>query len=143
MRFIKLMLALSVLLGTLGSAAARAELAVIAHPDTAVAGISPGELSRIYLGKTGTLPNGERVTAIDQAEGRPTREKFYRSVVGMNPRELKSYWSKLMFTGKGKPPQSVADDRAMRDWVAGHPGSLGYIDGGAVDSSVKVLLIIP
>lgn len=143
MRFMKLLLSLTALLIALGSTAARAELAVIAHPDTAVAGISADELARIYLGKTGTLPNGQRVTPVDQAEGSPARAKFYRRVVGMDARELKSYWSKLMFTGKGKPPQSLPDGRAVREWVAGHPGSLGYVDGTQVDGSVKVLLIVP
>lgn len=142
MRYTTRLLALTIVLSVMGITAAQAELAVIAHPGTSAAGVAPDELARIYLGKTGTL-GGERVTPVDQAEGTPARMKFYRQVVGMDARELKSYWSKLMFTGKGKPPQSLANGRAVREWVAAHPGSLGYVEGSHVDGSVKVLLILP
>ena len=69
--------------------------------------------------------------------------KFYTDVVGKSEAQLKRHWSQLVFTGKGKPPPSVADDQAVKDWVASTPGAIGYIDGGSVDASVKVLSIIP
>ena len=57
--------------------------------------------------------------------------------------ELKGYWSKLMFSGKGQPPREVGDDAAVKAWVASNPDAIGYIDGKFVDGSVKVLFIIP
>lgn len=140
MRIFKLILALAAL--TLAGAA-HAELAIIAHPSAPVAGISKDQLGKVYLDKARSYPNGSRITPVDQSEGSAARTRFYTEALGMSERELKSYWSKLMFTGKGRPPQVVGDDAAVRDWVASNPGGIGYVDGKYVDGRVKVLLILP
>ncbi len=57
--------------------------------------------------------------------------------------ELRAYWSKLMFGGKGQLPRELADDAAVKSFVAGNPDAIGYVDGKVLDSSVKVLLIVP
>lgn len=128
----------------LAAGAAQAEqLAVIAHPSTQTAGISNDALAQIYLDKSKSLPDGTPATPVDQPEGSAQRAKFYQDVTNKDERELKSYWSKRMFTGKGKPPQTLADDRAVKEYVARTPGAIGYVSGSAVDGSVKILLILP
>lgn len=124
------------------SATAQAGMAVIAHPSNPIAGISADETAKIYLGKSSSFNNGRTATPVDQTAG-PTRTKFNAQVLQKNDGELKAYWSKLLFTGKGRPPEEIGDDAAVKAWVAKNPNGLGYVDGKAVDSSVKVLLILP
>lgn len=124
------------------SAAAQAGVAIIAHPSNPLAGITAEETARIYLGKSGSFNNGRPATPVDQTAG-PTRTKFNKQVLERDDSELKAYWSKLLFTGKGRPPEEVGDDAAVKAWVAKHPEGLGYVDGKVVDGSVKVLLILP
>lgn len=123
--------------------AARAELAIIGHPSLKVAGVSKAEMRDIYLDRTNAFSDGTRAEPVSQAAGSDTRNEFLGKVLDMDERELKSYWAKRMFTGRAKPPRSVGDDDDVRAWVASHPSAVGYIDGKDVDSSVKVLLIIP
>ena len=125
------------------TAAAHAGLAIIAHPSNPIAGITADEAAKIYLGKSKSFANGRRVVPVDQREGGRSRKKFYKSVVKKDDRALKSYWSKLLFTGKSKPPEVIGDDRAVKKWVAEHPNGLGYVDAKVLDRSVKVLLVIP
>ncbi|MCK7580103.1 MAG: phosphate ABC transporter substrate-binding protein [Chromatiales bacterium] len=127
-------------LGT--SIAAQAALAIIAHPGNSISGISADDAQRIFLGKTGEFANGRRATPVDQTAG-ASRAKFLKSVIQKDEGELKAYWSKLMFSGRGQPPKEVGDDAAVKAWVAGNPDAIGYVDGKFVDGSVKVLLIIP
>lgn len=123
--------------------AARAEIAIIGNPGLKVAGVSKAEMRDIYLDRTNTFSDGTRAEPVSQPAGSATRSEFIGKVLEMNERELKSYWAKRMFTGRAKPPRSVGDDEAVRAWVASHPNAVGYVDGKVVDSSVKVLLIIP
>jgi ABC-type phosphate transport system substrate-binding protein len=120
-----------------------AGIAIIAHPSNPLAGITQEELERIYLGKTREFSNGKPVTAVDQREGNAIRTRFYKSITSKDEAALKAYWSKLLFTGKAQPPKDVGDDEAVKDWVSKNPEGLGYVDGKALDKSVKVLLILP
>ena len=132
---------LGVLLGI--TAVAQAGMAVIAHPSNPLAGISQEQLAKIYLGKTRQFSDGKPVTPVDQREGGVLRNKFYKTVTDKDEAAVKAYWSKLLFTGKAQPPRDVGDDDGVKAWVAKNPDGLGYVDGKALDKSVKVLLILP
>jgi ABC-type phosphate transport system substrate-binding protein len=140
LKFLAAVAATVLSLGT--SIAAQAALAIIAHPSNSVSGISADDAQRIFLGKTGEFANGKRATPVDQTSG-ASRAKFLKSVIQKDEGELKGYWSKLMFSGKGQPPKEVGDDATVKAWVASNPEAIGYVDGKFVDGSVKVLLIIP
>lgn len=125
------------------SVPAQAELAIIANPDSKAIGTTKDELAKVYLARSNTISGGVKVVPMDQEPGSASREQFYSKVVDKNESELKRYWSKRMFTGKGKPPRTVRDDEAMKDWVSKNRDAIGYIDGALLDGSVKVLLILP
>ncbi|HSW52558.1 MAG TPA: hypothetical protein VLG93_04955 [Sulfuricaulis sp.] len=122
---------------------AHAALAIIVHPGNSLSGITADEAADIYLAKAGVFVNGKRAIPVDQAANSPMRKKFYGAVIKKDDSTLKVYWSKLMFTGKANPPRELVDDAAVKSWVANNPDAIGYVDGKFVDSSVKVLLIIP
>lgn len=123
--------------------AARAQLAIIGHPSLEQAGVSKAELRDIFLDRTSSFSDGTRAEPVSQPPRSQAREEFMAKVLGMDERALKSYWAKRMFTGRARPPKELSGNEEVRGWVASHPGALGYVDGDAVDSSVKVLLIIP
>lgn len=126
-----------------GVQVAHAEIAVITHPGVKEIGISREAVANMYLDKKKTYTDGSRVNPVDQPSGMPARDKFYRAVLRMSDSEVNRYWSKIKFTGKGKPPRVIAGDEAVKNWVAANPGAIGYIDGKFLDKSVKVVLIIP
>lgn len=122
---------------------AQAELAIIAHPSQKVVGVSLEDVGDIYLGRARSFPTGGPVEAVDQDSGTASHRQFLDKALKMDERALKSYWAKRIFAGKSKPPRSMGDDEAVKKWVAANPNGLGYVQGKFVDSSVKVLLIIP
>lgn len=115
---------------------AQAEVAVIVNPS---AGKTPSQsdVANIFLGKDKSLKG------IDVKDWTPAKEHFYAAVANKNESQLKSYWSGLVFTGKGQPMASVADDAAVVAKVAAEPDAIGYVDSAAVNSSVKVLFTLP
>lgn len=120
-----------------------AELAVIVHPTNNISRISKSDLSDIYLGRSEEFTNGSDAEPLDQESQSQARRQFNKAVLGMDEGMLRSYWSKLMFSGKGQPPEELSGDDEVRSAVAANRSAIGYIDKSAVNSSVKVILIIP
>ena len=134
MRTIKTVL----LLVTLLSGAAVADIAVVVNPANANA-VSADDLNRLFLGRASSFADGSKATPLNMAEGKPARDEFDSKVLNRSAAQLKAYWSKLVFTGKGTPPKELADDAAVKAAVAADSSAIGYISSGSVDSSVKVV----
>ncbi len=115
---------------------AKAEVAVIINPGSS-ATPSQADVANIFLGKDKSLKG------VDQKDWNPTKEKFYAGVASKNEAQLKSYWSGLVFTGKGQPLPSVAGDAEVVAKVAAEADAIGYVDKAAVTDQVKVLLTLP
>ncbi len=115
-----------------------AEVAVIVHPSNA-ATADQAEITRLFTGRGTSFANGSKATPLNLAESAATRADFDSKVLGKSSSQMKAYWSKLVFTGKGTPPKEVADDAAMKAAVAADPTAIGYIDAASVDASVKVI----
>jgi hypothetical protein len=118
------------------SAIAQAEVAVIVNA-AASAAPSQSDVANIFLGKDTSLKG------IDQKGWNPTKEKFYSTLTSKSESQLKSYWSALVFTGKGQPLQSVDDDASVVAMVGSEANLIGYVDKAAVNDKVKVLFTLP
>ncbi len=115
---------------------AQAEVAVIVNPAAAKAP-SQADVANIFLGKDKSLKG------VDQTGWNPAKDKFYSAVTSKNESQLKSYWSGLVFTGKGQPLPSLAGDAEVLAKVATDADAIGYVDAAAIDASVKVLFTLP
>jgi ABC-type phosphate transport system substrate-binding protein len=118
--------------------AAQAEIAVVVNPANANA-VSADDLSRLFLGRSSSFADGSKATPLNLAEGQAARDEFDSKVLNRSAAQLKAYWSKLVFTGKGTPPKELADDAAVKAAIAADSSAIGYISSGSVDSSVKVV----
>ncbi len=135
----KVLLANLILGCTLFSSAAFSEIAVIVNPANANS-VDVDEIKRIFLGKQSSFADGSAATPIDQSEGSAPVEEFNQKVLSRSSSQLKAYWSKLIFTGKGKPPQKLGSDADVVKAVAAEADKIGYVNASAVDGSVKVLM---
>lgn len=143
MRINKIKKLATILLMTLTSQFAWADIVVIGNRDLPASSLSRDELSRIYLGKTKFLSSGAKVVPVDQRSGSMIREKFYNDLFQKSESEMKAYWSRIMFTGQGYPPIQESDDSAVLETVSKNANCLGYIDRSALNDSVKVLYSLP
>jgi len=104
-----------------------------------IASLDASQVADIFLGKTSRFPDGSIALPVDQGEESPLREKFYAQFAGKSPAQVKAYWSKIIFTGRGQPPRQAADSTEVKRIVTDNPHAIGYIDARQVDSSVRVL----
>ncbi len=116
-----------------------ADLVIIVHPSNPLTEISVDDVQKMYLGKKKTFPDGKKAIPGDQPTGTESRRLFSDRIIGRSEAKLKSYWSRLIFTGKGMPPEVIGRDVVIKKWVAQQPQAMGFIMRSEVDDSVKVL----
>jgi len=103
--------------------------------------LSKSQVAKIFLGKSRRFPDGSRAIPLNQNEGSAERNTFYQLVSGKSPAQVKAHWSKLIFTGRGRPPKEAASNAAIKALLANSEGNIGYIDSAAVDDSIKVVAV--
>ncbi|MFC6440923.1 phosphate ABC transporter substrate-binding protein [Bowmanella sp. JS7-9] len=129
--------ALAIATSLLFSASVLAEIAIIVHPSNGDT-ITQDDISKLFLGKDKSFPGGAPAVPINQ--GGAIGDEFNEKALNKSSTQMKAYWSKLVFTGKGTPPKDAASDEEAKALVAGNPNLIGYIDASKVDGSVKVVL---
>ncbi len=120
-----------------------AEVKVIGHNSIKEKNLNQETVTKLYLGKQDKFPSGKKAIVIDQEPGEDIRDEFYTKVVNKNSAQLKSYWSRLIFTGQGLPPKRVLDDDEVLELITDNPNLVGYVSGEADVSGVKVLFSMP
>lgn len=122
------------------ASAASAEVVAVVSSKSSVTSLTVNQLTDIYLGRSGRFPDGTPAIPCDLAEDSPLREEFYTKLIGKSPAQIKAYWAKLIFTGRGQPPREVATSADAKQLVVEKPNVICYIDRSQVDRSVTVLL---
>ena len=115
-----------------------ADVAVVVHP-TNDSTFDEGTIKKIFLGKTKSYTNGRSAILISPSNTDIAVEEFNSKVLGKSNSQVKAYWSKILFTGKGTPPQEMDSNGAVISSVASNPDAIGYVDVSAVTSDVKVV----
>jgi ABC-type phosphate transport system substrate-binding protein len=121
--------------------AAMAEVVVVVSAQSAVTTLSKNQVVDIFLGKTSRFPDGSIAVPIDQGEGIAAREEFYSGFASKSAAQLKAYWSKIIFTGRGQPPREASSATELKKLIVASPNSIGYIDRGLVDESERIVLL--
>lgn len=116
------------------------DMVVVVSRASTVQILTRQQVEDIFLGRTMTFPNGQRVVPVDQAEGSDTRGRFYNEVLGRTTAQIRAHWSSLVFTGRGRPPRSVGSGQEVMQIVANDPQALGYIKRSLVTEAVRVVL---
>lgn len=125
------------LLSLLLIGSAQADVVVIVNllgPDY----LSQSQVSKLYLGKSKHLPGQGKAYIIDMVDGSDIKREFHNKVTHKNASQLQAYWSRLIFTGKGKPPHTVRTPELILSLVGSKANAIGYIDEALVNDRVKI-----
>ncbi len=119
------------------SAHALADIALIVHPSNA-ATVTDSDIKALFLGKQRSFSDGKQAIPLVVVESEASRSEFNTKVLSKTDAQLKAYWSKLTFTGKGTPPREVSSDE-MIQLVSDNPATIGFVDASKVTAAVKVV----
>jgi len=120
---------------TLASLADAADVVVVMSP--AAAAVSKDQVANVYLGRSTDF------TPLDLPESSAVRDAFYKKAADRDAAQVKAVWTRITFTGQGKPPKEMPDAAAVKKAVAADPKAIGYIDKSEADASVKIVLALP
>lgn len=124
----------------LSGGATMADVVAVVSSRSPLSELSKNQVVDIFLGRASRFPDGEQALPIDQAEGSAARDEFYAKFAGKSAAQIKAHWAKIIFTGRGQPPEEVSNSIEVKKLVIKKPNAIGYIDKNMVDGSVKVLL---
>jgi ABC-type phosphate transport system substrate-binding protein len=117
------------------------DLVVVVSPRNPVTGLTRNQVADIFLGRSVQFPDGSRAVPLDQPESSPVRSAFNDRVLGRSAAQIRAHWAKIIFTGRGRPPQDVSGCAEVKNAIAEDPRAIGYIERSSVDASVVVVTI--
>lgn len=104
---------------------------VVVHASNPVSSLPRAEVSKIFLKKVTRWDDGDPIEPIDQVERSPTRAAFSEDVHRRGVSAIKSYWQRMIFSGREVPPPEVPDDARVLAFVRANPGAIGYVSANA------------
>ncbi len=114
---------------------------IVVHGSNPTASLARADVSDLFLKKTMKWSSGAEVQPVDLKAPSQVREEFTKVVHGKSLAAVQSYWQQQIFSGRGVPPQEVAGDRAVLEWVQNNAGGIGYVSSAAsvADFNVKTI----
>ncbi len=123
-----------------------ADIAIIVNTENPISNTDRATVSNIFLGKVKAFPNGELITLIGQPEAHPINKEFRETVLKKTEPQLHSYWARMLFTGRAKPPRSMEETHEIIKFVSNSSNAIAYIDTNKLKpeehDSIKVILEI-
>jgi ABC-type phosphate transport system substrate-binding protein len=119
------------------------KIAIVVAQNSPIQTITKCEIKNIFLSKTKQFANGDRTYAVELYKS-DSSKLFYSYISDKSPKQLRSYWSRLIFTGKGRPPKKFNDLQQLTTFLVQTPNAIGYLPLASVDQELlKVLLVLP
>jgi ABC-type phosphate transport system substrate-binding protein len=115
-----------------------AEIAVIVNKENNST-FDKGTIKKLFLGKAKQFSNGRAAILLNPPADDPIRKEFNEKVLEKTDAQVNAYWSKMMFTGQGIPPQEMKSTSEILSAVQENKDAISYIDASAVTSDVKVV----
>jgi ABC-type phosphate transport system substrate-binding protein len=116
-----------------------ADFVVVTNPNNNIEQLSKQDLVAIYMGRTTTLSDGQKVLALDQDSNSATKKSFYEWLVNKSTNEIDAYWSRLLFSAKAIPPYKLSSNEEVIQFINNNPKAIGYIDTHYISDKVKVV----
>lgn len=122
---------------------ASADVVLIANPNSGIEQLTQSDVINIYLGRYRRLPTGSTAVPIDLADKTNVKVRFYQLLVDKNLAEINAYWSRLVFSGKTRPPMQMDNVNDALQWVTNNLNALAYMNRSDVSSDVIIVFEWP
>ncbi len=112
---------------------------LIANRQVPVNQLSKREIKNIFLSKVKTLQGiSVRPAMLKDSEITVT---FIREELGKTPAQFSSYYRKMIFTGRARPPKKMASEADMIAFVSTNNGAIGYVSAEVLTDAVKIIQV--
>ena len=137
---LKFGLACTLLLAGALQAAALDGVVVIANESVTVDSISAADLKNIYTGRTTYWPDGQSVKlAVLDDQITDKTDAAFEEISGMDASHFKTFWQRMVFSGRGQMPKEIGDTASLVAYVASTKGAIAIVPADAKLTGVKKL----
>lgn len=114
---------------------------IVTHSGVSEKTLSKGSLRAIFGMRQYAWPDGTAVKVFVLPDDAPLHAAFSKEKLNVFPYQLRSAWDRLVFSGTGQAPETVASLDEMLARIASTPGAIGYLTKSKIDGRVNVLQI--
>jgi ABC-type phosphate transport system substrate-binding protein len=136
--FLKIGLLIALLSAGTFSALALDGAVVIANSSVAADSLSADDLKDIYTAKTKYWENGQAIIIVVLPD---KTDAALQQASGMDGSQFKTFWQRLVFSGRGSEPKRAADAAALVALVASTKGAIALVPADADLKGVKIIEI--
>lgn len=112
---------------------------VIANTNLDPVNLPVQNIRQLFLDESSFSSNGQTLKPLDLPESSEIRRFFYLRIANRTPAQMKSYWARMVFTGKGTPPLTLSTEEAVEQVVALEADKIGYVSKAPSNPKLKVL----
>ena len=115
------------------------EIVVVVNANNPVVKMTRSEVIDLFMGRYVAFPDGTKAKAIDLEGDHIIKKQFYLDLVNLSIARVNSYWSRIKFTGRARPPISKENEAEVINEIKTSENAIGYISISAVNSNLKVV----
>jgi ABC-type phosphate transport system substrate-binding protein len=117
---------------------------IVVHRSNGLTAIRRDELSALFMRRRKSWRDGSEIRPVEPPSRSRVREQFSRAVHGKSVAYVTRYWHRVIFAGRGVPPEELPSDAAVLEYVKTHRGAIGYIARETpVGDGVKAIAVTP
>ena len=113
------------------------ELVVVVSKNFDTNSVDKMTIKRLFLAKTNQL-NGQKIKLLE-IRSSDYQSAFYKEITGKSISQIHSYWTTLIFRGKGRPPKRVTEIEELKKRMRTENNYLAYIPRAQVDEQMKII----
>jgi len=112
-------------------------MVLVVHHDNKTADLNKNDVIDIYMGRFRTFPDGSPVDPVDFPVNSVERSSFYKKLVGKSEQKINAYWSRLLFSGRAKPPRKAQSKTDVINSI--NVQTIAYIHLNDVTEEMKIV----
>jgi len=137
-----LLLSFALLLFAGKTHAANAAVKLVVNSSNKTPSITKAKAADLFLKRVTRWDGGGAVTPVDLSDRNATRAAFCREVLGKEVVWVKSYWQKMIFSGRATPPAELSSEAEVLEYVRNNADAIGYVgEGISIPSGVRALTV--
>ena len=109
-------------------------IAIVVSERSSIRNLSQDDIAAAFMGMS--VQNLAPIDSDDAA----LREAFYQQLLGRSRNQMRAYWSRMVFTGQGRPPPVLNPDELGR---VSNVNWLSYVRSDQKPPKTRVLLVLP
>ena len=138
-RVTKYVLAFALCLVALSSPASPNDVVVVVNIKNPTDQLTKSQVIGLFMGKYLAFPNGIKASTVDIDGKDNLKKRFYQQLVGMSLARVNSFWSRIKFTGRAKPPLKQPTEEAIVRFITLKKDAISYISRSKLNENLKVV----